>query len=284
MDVLYNCEVEIEDALFKVSFDKGLFALSKSPVSLHNHGAYEVHVIEAGQFAFRINGSETVLGPGQCCVICPDVYHSKGNALAADAVKYCFKFEYVQSESDAPQIWEYLKNIDGICIYENCEGEIGLLKNLRVEMRDRGIGYRTSINSLASRLLVCIMRNICGSEKTNQDKSTDGMDENRSAVIDAFFALNHMNGIHARDLADILNLSTRQLGRVLQKQYGLTFGEKLIRIRVQAAKELLENSGMTVSRIAGTVGYNNTRYFNEAFKKVTGMTPMQYRNISTNRI
>lgn len=87
-----------------------------------------------------------------------------------------------------------------------------------------------------------------------------------------------MEDVHAPDLAGILNLSVRQPGRMLQKQYGLTFGGKLTRIRIQAAKELLENSDMTVAGIAGKAGYNNTRYFNEAFKKVTGMTPIQYRN------
>jgi YesN/AraC family two-component response regulator len=48
-------------------------------------------------------------------------------------------------------------------------------------------------------------------------------------------------------------------------------------MRIEAAKELLANSGEKVASIALSVGYDTSHYFHRTFKKVTGITPVQYR-------
>ncbi|MNI92578.1 Arabinose operon regulatory protein [compost metagenome] len=43
------------------------------------------------------------------------------------------------------------------------------------------------------------------------------------------------------------------------------------------AKELLKTTGNKTFEIAFSVGYNDQHYFSNLFKKITGMTPMEYR-------
>jgi two-component system response regulator YesN len=52
--------------------------------------------------------------------------------------------------------------------------------------------------------------------------------------------------------------------------------EVLIRIRMQKAKELLENTDLKNYEIAEKVGFSDPHYFSISFKKMTGKTPSEY--------
>ena len=49
-------------------------------------------------------------------------------------------------------------------------------------------------------------------------------------------------------------------------------------IRMNRAKELLEDSGLSVTEIAQEVGYGDPNYFTRSFKKNCAKTPKQYRD------
>ena len=51
-------------------------------------------------------------------------------------------------------------------------------------------------------------------------------------------------------------------------------------VRVEKSKELLREGNLSTLSIALSVGFNNQNYFNMTFKKLTGMTPLQYRKIA----
>ena len=51
----------------------------------------------------------------------------------------------------------------------------------------------------------------------------------------------------------------------------------LYNVRIGKAKELLENSNDKVSDIAVKTGFCSTKYFNRVFKKLTGLSPAQFR-------
>ena len=50
------------------------------------------------------------------------------------------------------------------------------------------------------------------------------------------------------------------------------------RIRVEAAKEMLLESPLSIAEIAARTGFQDGFYFSKKFKQLTGMTPRQYRN------
>ena len=52
----------------------------------------------------------------------------------------------------------------------------------------------------------------------------------------------------------------------------------VVSIRIEAAKNLLTSSDITISEIASLVGYDNSLYFSRLFTKHTGTSPTAYRN------
>ena len=58
---------------------------------------------------------------------------------------------------------------------------------------------------------------------------------------------------------------------------GLSPVDLLKQMRLERAKVLLNSTTKTVSEIAYSIGFTDPKYFTKCFKKVTGMTPSEYR-------
>lgn len=67
------------------------------------------------------------------------------------------------------------------------------------------------------------------------------------------------------------------LSRVFKKEIGVTFIEYLTEYRMNMAKVMLENTNMKITEIAERLNYTNSTGFIRTFRKLTGMTPGQYR-------
>ena len=89
---------------------------------------------------------------------------------------------------------------------------------------------------------------------------------------------NHYKTVTLEDLSAKFYLSKPYLSKYIKESTGDTFGDIVKEIRINKAKALLKNKGMTVDAIAETVGYQNVEHFNRLFKKTYSMTPVQYRN------
>ena len=80
------------------------------------------------------------------------------------------------------------------------------------------------------------------------------------------------------DLADQMKVSVHQLSQVINDGLGKSFFEMTAEYRIEEAKILLkEKANIKVEEIAEEVGYNSKSSFNTAFKKLTGMTPREWR-------
>ncbi|WP_150267541.1 response regulator [Paenibacillus tepidiphilus] len=74
-----------------------------------------------------------------------------------------------------------------------------------------------------------------------------------------------------------VGVSSSHLSKIFSQETGQTITEFLTATRIGKAKELLKTTGHKTFEIAFSVGYNDQHYFSNLFKKVTGMTPMEYR-------
>lgn len=77
------------------------------------------------------------------------------------------------------------------------------------------------------------------------------------------------------DLADKLNVSRAQLFRKIKNESGSTPNELLLSIRLEKAKQLLQDGDMNVSEIAYAVGYASPSYFSKSFKDKYGIAPSE---------
>lgn len=84
--------------------------------------------------------------------------------------------------------------------------------------------------------------------------------------------------ISFEQLASKLATSRRNFDRRFSKATGNTPVEYLQRVKVEVAKKALEKGRKSVLEVMYEVGYSDDKAFREVFKKVTGLSPLDYRN------
>ncbi len=78
-------------------------------------------------------------------------------------------------------------------------------------------------------------------------------------------------------LADKYNISTGRLSTMIKEELQMNYSDYIASLRIQRAKELLQNEVLSIQEIAEQVGYNDYFYFTKVFKKVQGISPSKYR-------
>lgn len=85
-------------------------------------------------------------------------------------------------------------------------------------------------------------------------------------------------------VSDKLHVSAAYLSVVLKRVFGVNFSAYLTNIRMNQAKELLKQEHFKLQNVAEAVGYSSSQYFSFCFKKYTGMTPSQFREMANKSV
>ncbi len=99
------------------------------------------------------------------------------------------------------------------------------------------------------------------------------------AVVKArrFVDAHHAEELSLSRVARAVNASATYFSKRFKEATGMTFIDYLGRVRVEKAKNLLQNPNLRISAIALEVGFQSVSQFNRTFKKVTGRSPKQLR-------
>lgn len=100
------------------------------------------------------------------------------------------------------------------------------------------------------------------------------------AVMTHYIDNNYSESITLETLADMCHGSPYHLHRTFRKVMGITPVDYIQNKRISKASEYLLHTERTVTDIALTVGMPNTPYFITLFKKKTGYTPTQFRELN----
>lgn len=92
-----------------------------------------------------------------------------------------------------------------------------------------------------------------------------------------FIEGNFHQKITVDELASMFSLSRRNLERRFKRATANTVVEYIQRVKIEAAKMSLESSRENVNEVMYKVGYTDTKAFRTTFKKITGVSPVQYR-------
>lgn len=83
--------------------------------------------------------------------------------------------------------------------------------------------------------------------------------------------------ISVEDLSSRFAVGRRNFDRRFIKATGNTPVEYAQRVKIEAAKKALETSRKTINEVMYEVGYLDVKAFREVFRKITGMSPLEYR-------
>lgn len=96
-----------------------------------------------------------------------------------------------------------------------------------------------------------------------------------------FIQQNFNRALTRQNVAEAFNLNPNHLSRLFRQEGLMRFVDYLTWVRVDRAKYLLKNHGMTLEEISSMCGFQESAYFCRVFKQRTNLTPSQYRQQAT---
>lgn len=103
-------------------------------------------------------------------------------------------------------------------------------------------------------------------------------DEQRVKQAILYIQEHYMESITLDDIADSILVSKSECCRCFKRTLNVTPFEYLMKYRIlESTKKMHKKTLESISEIAGSVGFNNTSYYNKIFKKYMSCTPTEYR-------
>lgn len=114
----------------------------------------------------------------------------------------------------------------------------------------------------------------CGNQLALQRKAPDGSPVSRARqIIDEGFR----EELSLGEIAQRVNVSAGYFSMMFKQAMGLNFVDYVARLRVEKAKNLLQNPKFRVSEVAYEVGFQSLSQFNRTFRRIIGASPREWR-------
>lgn len=165
--------------------------------------------------------------------------------------------------------------------FNRCRGEvIGLFIALNKYLLRQGVSIdgignirkTTELEQLKHVAEVCLHFIVEAISKDKQSKTESLVDRAKKYIEE-----NYSKEISMELVAEIINLSPYYFSKIFKKIEGTTFIDYLTFVRIEKAKELLYDHKLSLKEICFQVGYNDPNYFSRVFKKVTDISPSEFR-------
>lgn len=236
----------------------------------HCHPTFELHLILSGKCQVEAEKQTFALEKEQALLVPPGIYH-RPLSYSPDFSRFTLTL------SPAPVLRHKLSSLFPDCaLFSIAEETSALCRELLLENAGENPYKAEKQQALSALLTIDLLRRLQVPD-TRSDAALPATDLERFALIDNFFERHFADNTGEEDLAACLHLSKRQLARVLEKHYGMTFRQKKLSARMDRAVWLLRNTEYTISYIAGQVGYSSESTFFQIFRRHFGITPQQYR-------
>ncbi len=270
---VFNVPVECP---VKINFNQGTYSSSGS---LAYHHEMEIQYIRKGQGAYFIRDRSYPFHNSSLLVIRPDEIHRLELAVSAYIEKYsfCFAIDFLGDHSRLADLPEDSPRLLELTDRESTAAEV-IIRNI-IEEKEGGQPYWIEIvYSELLRLILLIRRAALRREPLRQENP---LINDVMRYIDA----NFRQELTLSRAADYFAVSPSHLSRLFKRCSGLNFKQYLTQRRIAEAKRLLEDDPeRKIGAIADDIGQPNFALFNRNFKKVTGLTPSEYRKLSLSRM
>ncbi|MBQ8849060.1 MAG: helix-turn-helix transcriptional regulator [Clostridia bacterium] len=100
---------------------------------------------------------------------------------------------------------------------------------------------------------------------------------NKTNEIIEYMVNHYQENLTADEVAEHFFISRSKLNQDFKRHIQIGFHQLLMEIRLNQAFYMLENDSISIKEIASNLGFEKENYFNTFFKRMTGVTPLQYK-------
>ncbi len=154
---------------------------------------------------------------------------------------------------------------------------LDLMRRIRKELPATSDRARLSVKTYVKMILVNILNHCAITEEPFVRSDRRHRELDRFKPVFEFLDQNYADPISPSDAADTLSMSPSHFRRAFKHLTGQSFVPYLNNFRIEKAQQLLANSEIPISEVGLEVGFCDQSYFGLIFRRLTRMTPRQYR-------
>ena len=250
------------------------------------HDFWEIVYIDKGRVQIRSDDENLILSQGEIVFHRPNEFHS---IKALDSSPNFFVVSFVCKSPLMIYLEKYHtilnKTLHGFIssiikeaetTYEIPKNDPSLKKLIKKETAP--IGGEQLIKTYLEQFLIFLIRNIVKKEAPSVFPSKESMETHLVSSAKRLLAEKAEEPFRVNDLCISLGYSKSYLSKLFHEQTGETIANFAIREKIKRAKQLIRDENLNFAQISDRLAFDNPQYFSRVFKRITGMTPTEFKS------
>lgn len=248
---------------------------------IHQHVSAEVFACEEGELTLRTQDRKIMLHAGDIAIVPPGAPHALHSGQPG-INGYVFSFICFPKTgigfADLNGLFAPFLSGNHILIYQNQPAMLEKAKDI-FEHHEKAFSFYP-VFKLVELLMIALksgtdMRNI------HADAGSGYIDIQFMMQLDEIIAAYYSKSCSMEEIAAMLNISTRQINRIVKKWYNKTLRELFNEQRIHVAEHYLVTTDLSLDKIAEKVGFSSYPCLYREFFKKHNLSPAEYRKNHT---
>ena len=256
-------------------------------IPVHWHDEFEIIYVRSGFLAVSISGESYIGKTGDAFVVSPGNLHLMGSQTGTvDYYTFLFPLKYISFRTDDMLDEKLLEPLNSghlmICprvkdtAKELCEQLIEIYEAKKDESESK---ITTQIKTK-----IILLQFILEMWKKGFviENDTSGRNTVEKEMV-SYIQQNFTGKISLREFGEQFHLSEKYISRYFKEHFHITLSQYVTYLRLEHAKQLLQDTDIPVTDVAMQSGYQNVSYFIRSFQKAYAVSPLKYRKNNYSR-
>ncbi|MDF2721926.1 MAG: AraC family transcriptional regulator [Paenibacillus sp.] len=264
-------------------------------IGFHKHAEFEFHFIPRGKGIVTMDDIDHPFGEGMFYLTGPEVEHRQQADPVEGMEELCLHIDIVELDRAADGEWGDETEADEAeeCVRRLRElphkptvdqfGAMERFMTVYMAWTSNEPGLYTTIKQSIIQILLCSVR-AYGHQRTATSIPARDLNGYRIQLAKQFIDANYMQPITLEDVADKIQISGRQLQRILRESGLGSFSDYIETIRLDRVCTSLAENAEPIEKIALAQGFSSANYLYYVFRKRFHMTPGQYRELKRSEV
>ena len=256
-------------------------------IPVHWHDEFEIIYVRSGFLTVSISGESYIGKTGEAFVVSPGNLHLMGSQSGTvDYYTFLFPLKYISFRTDDMLDDKLLEPLNSghlmICPRVNdtakelCEQLIKIYEAKNDESESK---ITTQV-----RTKIILLQFILEMWKKGFviENDTSGRNIVEKEMV-SYIQQNFTGKISLREFGEQFHLSEKYISRYFKEHFHITLSQYVTYLRLEHAKQLLQDTDIPVTDVAMQSGYQNVSYFIRSFQKAYAVSPLKYRKNNYSR-
>ena len=251
-------------------------------IPVHWHDELEIIYVKSGFLTVSISGENYIGTPGDAFVVSPGNLHFMGSQTGTvDYFTFLFPLKYISFRTDDMLDDKLLEPLNSGHLMINPR-----VKDSAKELCEQLIDiYMAENDETESKITAQIKTKIILLQFILEmwkkgfviENDTSGRNIVEKEMV-SYIQQNFTGKISLKEFGEQFHLSEKYISRYFKEHFHITLSQYITYLRLENAKQLLQDTDLSVTETAMQSGYQNVSYFIRSFKKTYGISPLKYRN------